>query len=70
MSILKRDSSPVQIYVGDLDITVDNEVLLNHFKARCPNAHSSRIIVDPGSQLSKGYGFVNFDSRKDAEEAM
>ena len=70
MAILKRDSSPVQVYVGDLDITVDNEALLNHFKARCPNAHSSRIIVDLGSQLSKGYGFVTFVNREDAEDAM
>jgi RNA recognition motif-containing protein len=53
-----------------LDITVDNEALMNHFKARCPTAHSARIIVDLGSQLSKGYGFVTFPNRPDAEEAM
>lgn len=70
MAILKRDSSPVQVYVGDLDITVDNEALLNHFMARCNGAQSSRIIVDMSTQLSKGYGFVNFSNREDAEDAM
>lgn len=70
MAILKRDTTPVQVYVGDLDITVDNEALLSHFKARCPNAQSSRIIVDLGSQLSKGYGFVTFPNKQDAEDAM
>lgn len=53
-----------------MDITINQDQLLNHFLAKCPTALTSKIIVDPKTQLSKGYGFVTFATKEEADRAI
>lgn len=53
-----------------MDITINQDQLLNHFLAKCPTALTSKIIVDPKTQLSKGYGFVTFATKEEADKAI
>lgn len=53
-----------------MDITINQDQLLNHFLAKCPTALTSKIIVDPKTQLSKGYGFVTFATHEEADRAI
>lgn len=46
------------------------EQLMEHFKKEFNNVVSANIITDPNTKLSKGYGFVQFNSIYDANRAI
>ena len=47
------------IYVGNLDISIDELELTNFFKKKYLSILSSRIIKDSSNGKSKGFGFIN-----------
>jgi RNA recognition motif-containing protein len=49
-----------QVYVGDLDPNVNDQMLQTAFSKRYTSVIQAKIIVDPVSRYSKGYGFVKF----------
>lgn len=57
------------LYVGDLDINVDEQVLYNHFKS-FKSLCSVKICHAPGSRTSLGYGYINFTSTDEAMKAI
>lgn len=59
-----------QVYVGDLDPSVTNPMLLKEFKQIYPSVHEAKIICDPVTRISKGYGFIKFSSKEESERAM
>lgn len=49
--------------MGDLDPNVNDQMLMNEFKKRYQSVIQAKVIVDPVSRYSKGYGFVKFSSQ-------
>lgn len=46
------------------------ELLADHFKMNFESICGANIIHDPATKISKGYGFVQFSRKSDAEEAI
>ena len=47
------------VYVGNLNLSIDELELTNYFKKKYLSVLSSRIIKDSSNGKSKGFGFVN-----------
>ncbi|EZF31840.1 hypothetical protein H101_04567 [Trichophyton interdigitale H6] len=62
-------SSHFHIFVGDLSNEVNDEVLLQAFSA-CGSVSEARVMWDMKTGRSRGYGFVAFRERADAEKAL
>ncbi|KAK8248864.1 hypothetical protein IWZ00DRAFT_489832 [Phyllosticta capitalensis] len=66
----KEDTSNhFHIFVGDLSNEVNDEVLLQAFSAFGP-VSEARVMWDMKTGRSRGYGFVAFRDRSDAEKAL
>lgn len=60
----------VQIYVCDMDISVNEDELREFFSKYYSSVISSKIVLDPKTRLSKGYGFVRFKDPNEANRAL
>ena len=58
-----------KLYVGNLPYTLTEETLKEAFAA-VGNVVSVKIIVDTASGRSKGFGFVEMDTDKEAADAI
>ncbi|CAG8974158.1 hypothetical protein HYALB_00002797 [Hymenoscyphus albidus] len=58
------------IFVGDLGPEVNEYVLVSLFQARFPSCKSAKIMTDPISGMSRGYGFVRFAEEQDQQRAL
>jgi len=58
------------IFVGDLGPEVNEYVLVSIFQQRFPSCKSAKIMSDPISGLSRGYGFVRFTEEADQQRAL
>lgn len=58
------------IFVGDLGPEVNEYVLVSLFQARFPSCKSAKIMSDPISGMSRGYGFVRFSDESDQQRAL
>jgi len=58
------------IFVGDLGPEVNEYVLVNIFQNRFPSCKSAKIMSDPITGLSRGYGFVRFSDESDQQRAL
>ncbi|KAI9801187.1 MAG: hypothetical protein M1825_003461 [Sarcosagium campestre] len=66
----KEDTSGhFHIFVGDLSNEVNDEVLLQAFSA-FGSVSEARVMWDMKTGRSRGYGFVAFRERQDAEKAL
>lgn len=66
----KEDTSNhFHIFVGDLSNEVNDEVLLQAFSA-FGSVSEARVMWDMKTGRSRGYGFVAFRERQDAEKAL
>eukprot|EP00347_Sterkiella_histriomuscorum_P014913 403359035 len=66
----QQQQGDFQIYVGDLDPNVNDQMLLNVFNKKYPSVTQAKVIVDPVTRYSKGYGFVKFGSQEESQNAM
>ena len=57
------------MFVGDLDQSVDDAVLTKAFSSY-PTIRDVKVIYDPATGQSKGYGFVRFNSSTERDLAM
>jgi RNA recognition motif-containing protein len=64
------NSQEYTIYVCDLDLNVSEEMLKEIFEKLYPSVVSSKLIVDPISKISKGYGFVKFQDYNESQKAI
>ena len=65
------DRSPeYSIFVGDLGPEVNEYVLVSLFQSRFPSCKSAKIMTDPLSGMSRGYGFVRFSDEQDQQRAL
>ncbi|KAK6375560.1 hypothetical protein LTR64_003687 [Lithohypha guttulata] len=58
------------IFVGDLGPEVNEYVLVSLFQSRFPSCKSAKIMTDPLSGMSRGYGFVRFSDESDQQRAL
>jgi RNA recognition motif-containing protein len=58
------------IFVGDLGPEVNEYVLVSLFQSRFPSCKSAKIMSDPLSGMSRGYGFVRFSDEADQQLAL
>jgi len=58
------------IFVGDLGPEVNEYVLVSLFQNRFPSCKSAKIMTDPISGMSRGYGFVRFSDETDQQRAL
>ena len=59
-----------QVYVGDLDPSVTNIQLMQAFQGAYPSVFEGKVICDPVSRISKGYGFIKFGVKEESEKAL
>ena len=62
--------SPINrtIYVGNLNKSINNEILLNFFQMRYPSASKATVIKE--KSISKGYGFVVFKKENEYRKSL
>ncbi|POM68113.1 Nucleolin [Phytophthora palmivora] len=58
------------IFVGDLAPDVTDELLLTTFSARFTTVRGAKVVMDPVTRMSKGFGFVRFGSKEEADQAL
>ena len=58
------------IFVGDLGPEVNEYVLVSLFQNRFQSCKSAKIMSDPISGMSRGYGFVRFSDEGDQQRAL
>ena len=58
------------IYVGDIDAQVNDLLLIEYFQKRYKSVVSAKVIVDPITKYSKGYGFVKFSNFEESQRAI
>ncbi|KAJ8518028.1 hypothetical protein ON010_g18254 [Phytophthora cinnamomi] len=58
------------IFVGDLAPDVADELLLSTFSARFTSVRGAKVVMDPVTRMSKGFGFVRFGSKEEADQAL
>jgi RNA recognition motif-containing protein len=60
-----------KLYVGSLAYAIDNDQLEAIFSAvGSVKAGSAKVITDPATGRSKGFGFIEMESQADAEKAI
>lgn len=56
--------------MGDLDLNTNKQVLMDHFKKKYGSVVDAKIITDPTTRISKGFGFVIFSSYDESQKAI
>ena len=65
-----KPSVEIQVYVADFPLNITEYKLLEIFKLKYISAFMCKIITDPLSKHSKGYGFIKFSNQEDANKAI
>ncbi|PHZ10858.1 uncharacterized protein RHIMIDRAFT_258055 [Rhizopus microsporus ATCC 52813] len=58
------------IFVGDLGADVDDNILLAAFQSRYKSAASAKVMVDPATGFSRGFGFVKFFDEGEQQRSL
>lgn len=59
-----------QVYVCDMDLAVTEDLLRNFFNRFYSSVSSAKIVIDPKTKQSKGYGFVRFKDPNEANRSL
>ncbi|CAK7324711.1 unnamed protein product [Dovyalis caffra] len=67
----RPDAGPEHsIFVGDLAPDVTDYLLQETFRAHYPSVRGAKVVTDPNTGRSKGYGFVKFADENERNRAM
>ena len=69
-NLSKRGEEEHQVYVCDMDLSIGEDQLKDIFLKEFQSVISAKIICDPMTRVSKGYGFVKFRDIEDANKAV
>ncbi|GMH43632.1 hypothetical protein BSKO_11554 [Bryopsis sp. KO-2023] len=58
------------LFIGDVAPEVNDYMLMEHFKQYFPTVKSAKVITDPLTGRSKGYGFVRFMNESECDRAL
>ena len=65
-----QNPNEYSIYVCELDPSVNEEILQNYFSQYYKSVIGTKIVVDPSTKVSKGYGFVKFSDYNESQRAL
>jgi RNA recognition motif-containing protein len=57
------------LFVGDISFEVTEDMIVAAFKVKFPSCTSMKIMIDPQTGHSRGYGFVKFSNQREADLA-
>ncbi|KAF8395860.1 hypothetical protein HHK36_019814 [Tetracentron sinense] len=67
----RPDAGPEHsIFVGDLAPDVTDYLLQETFRSQYPSVRGAKVVTDPNTGRSKGYGFVKFSDEMERNRAM
>ncbi|KAI9122530.1 hypothetical protein K1719_006370 [Acacia pycnantha] len=67
----RPDAGPEHsIFVGDLAPDVTDYLLQETFRTHYPSVRGAKVVTDPNTGRSKGYGFVKFSDETERNRAM
>ncbi|KAF5183832.1 Polyadenylate-binding protein RBP47B' [Thalictrum thalictroides] len=67
----RPDAGPEHsIFVGDLAPDVTDYLLQETFREQYPSVRGAKVVTDPNTGRSKGYGFVKFSDEMERNRAM
>ena len=69
-STLSKTGPEYSIFVGDLSQEVTDMQLFQLFQSRYPSCKSAKIMIDPVTNISRGYGFVRFSDEIHMQRAL
>ncbi|KAG2209826.1 hypothetical protein INT47_001975, partial [Mucor saturninus] len=58
------------IFVGDLGADVDDHVLMAAFQSRYGSIRSAKVMIDPITGYSRGFGFIRFFDENDQQRSL
>ncbi|KAI9251659.1 RNA dependent RNA polymerase-domain-containing protein [Helicostylum pulchrum] len=58
------------IFVGDLGADVDDNVLMAAFQSRYGSIRSAKVMIDPVTGYSRGFGFIRFFDENDQQRSL
>jgi RNA recognition motif-containing protein len=64
------DGVDFSCFIGDLAPDVTDYVLQEHFRAQYPSVRSAKVITDPMTGRSKGFGFCRFGDEGERDRAI
>ncbi|KAJ2909946.1 hypothetical protein GGI21_001367 [Coemansia aciculifera] len=64
------DGPEYSLFVGDLAPEVTDVQLAHEFRSRYASVRTAKIVTDPVTLLSRGYGFVRFADEADQQSAL
>lgn len=64
------DSTAFSVFVGDLAPDVNDFLLQESFRQFYASVRSAKVITDPATGRSKGYGFVRFSNEPERDRAL
>ena len=67
--IVHHQPNEHSLFVGDLPSCTDFE-LYEHFKNQYDSAVTAKVIFDPITNMSRGYGFIRFEDEEDLNRAL
>jgi len=68
-NLIRQNEMAQKLYVGNLAYSINNDSLKDHF-AQAGTVQSAMVITDKMSGRSKGFGFVEMSSDKEAKAAI
>ncbi|KAI9207629.1 uncharacterized protein BJ171DRAFT_278644 [Polychytrium aggregatum] len=68
----RKDDRVVEysVFVGDLSQDVGDLLLLQTFQNRYTSTRSAKVVTDPLTGMSRGYGFVRFGEEADQQRSL
>ena len=66
---MPQDTSS-SVFVGDLDYSVTEAMLIEAFRRRYETVLSAKIVTDTGTGQSKGFGFIRFGDASERDRAI
>ena len=66
----QQNPNEYSIYVCELNTSVKSDKLRDFFQERYKSVFDAKIIIDPSTKISKGYGFVKFHDKAESERAI
>ena len=66
----RRDEVGANLFIGNLDLDIDEKLLYDTFSAFGVVINTPKIMRDPDTGASKGFGFVAYDSFEASDAAI
>jgi RNA recognition motif-containing protein len=66
----QQNPNEFSIYVCELSPSIKSDKLRDFFKEKYKSVFDAKIIIDPSTKISKGYGFVKFHDKAESERAI